>query len=49
MPQWSPECVKVLLLPGKAGSHPSFIGFNRNRARLLFTHCRVTVAESGRG
>ncbi|MFE3786340.1 SRPBCC family protein [Streptomyces goshikiensis] len=46
MPQWSPECVKVLLLPGKDDSRRSFIGFNRNGARHWFTHCRVSVAEA---
>ncbi|MFF4322826.1 SRPBCC family protein [Streptomyces sp. NPDC001568] len=48
MPQWSPECVKVLLLPGKDRSRPSFIGFNRNGGRHWFTRCRVTVAEPPR-
>ncbi|MFF3015725.1 SRPBCC family protein [Streptomyces sp. NPDC057939] len=48
MPQWSPECVKVLRLPSKDDSRTSFIGFNRNGVRHWFTHCRVTVAEAPR-
>ncbi|MFD6877728.1 MULTISPECIES: SRPBCC family protein [unclassified Streptomyces] len=48
MPQWSPECVKVLLLPGRGDSRPSFIGFNRNGVRYWFTHCQVTLADAPR-
>ncbi|MFE2523321.1 SRPBCC family protein [Streptomyces sp. NPDC059382] len=46
MPRWSPECVKVLLLPSRSRSRPSFIGFNRNGARHWFTLCRVTTADA---
>ncbi|MEV7508537.1 SRPBCC family protein [Streptomyces sp. NPDC091201] len=46
MPEWSPECVKVLLLRGRKTPLPTFIGFNRNGARRWFTVCRVTVAEA---
>ncbi|MFD5885058.1 SRPBCC family protein [Streptomyces sp. NPDC060334] len=46
MPQWSPECVKVLLLPSRSRSRPSFIGFNRNGVRHWFTLCQVTTADA---
>ncbi|MEU6213294.1 SRPBCC family protein [Streptomyces sp. NPDC047023] len=46
MPEWSPECVKVMLLRGRKTPLPTFIGFNRNGARRWFTVCRVTVAEA---
>ncbi|MER5774170.1 SRPBCC family protein [Streptomyces sp. NPDC002039] len=46
MPLWSPECVKVLLLPRRSESRPSFIGFNRNGLRHWFTLCQVTTADA---
>lgn len=46
MPRWSPECVKVLLLPSRSRPHPSFIGINRNGVRHWFTLCRVTTADA---
>ncbi|MBC3840781.1 SRPBCC family protein [Streptacidiphilus sp. 4-A2] len=46
MAQWSPECVGVLVLRGRGGERPTFVGFNRNGLRYWFTICRVTVADA---
>ncbi|WP_432092896.1 SRPBCC family protein [Streptomyces sp. bgisy100] len=48
MGEWSPECRAVWAGRGPVGTGMSFIGFNRRKAALWFTSCRVTSAEPGR-
>ncbi|WP_097976915.1 SRPBCC family protein [Streptomyces sp. gb14] len=48
MPEWSPECVEVWVMPGRSAPGLFFIGFNRNGARRWATLCRVTKSEAPR-
>ena len=48
MAKWSPECFATWVLSRDAGRVPArFVGFNRRRAYVWFTTCRVVVAEPG--
>ncbi|MFE5941835.1 SRPBCC family protein [Streptomyces sp. NPDC056480] len=46
MPRWSPECVAVLVVGGRGGPRPVFVGFNRNGFRYWFTLCRVVRSDA---
>ncbi len=48
MAKWSPECFAVWVVKRSAGRLPArFVGFNRHKAYVWFTTCRVVVAEPG--
>ncbi|UWZ55737.1 SRPBCC family protein [Dactylosporangium aurantiacum] len=48
MAKWSPECFATWVVSRSAGGVPRrFVGFNRHRAYVWFTTCRVVVAEPG--
>ncbi|MGW9448669.1 SRPBCC family protein [Streptomyces sp. NPDC055632] len=46
MPEWSPECVGIWILPALGNPGPAFLGFNRNGYRRWFTFCRVTRSDA---
>jgi hypothetical protein len=48
MAKWSPECFATWVLTRSASRLPvRFVGFNRHKAYVWFTTCRVVVAEPG--
>ncbi|WP_327006063.1 SRPBCC family protein [Dactylosporangium sp. NBC_01737] len=48
MAKWSPECFATWVLTRSADRVPErFVGFNRRKAYVWFTTCRVVVAEPG--
>lgn len=48
MAKWSPECFATWVLTRSTGRLPArFVGFNRRKAYVWFTTCRVVVAEPG--
>jgi hypothetical protein len=48
MARWSPECFAVWVYRRAGGRPDRFVGFNRRKAYVWFTTCRVVTAEPGR-
>lgn len=47
MARWSPECFAVWIWRGRDGLPRRFVGWNRHKAYIWFTTCRVVTATPG--